>query len=415
MISPVEALTVAQLAWDPRSWINRRVERIEYLDDRSVRRRISIDFTVPEDDWLHDGPLHLPVGLFVKEPLTNFSFTDERGEPLPMLTAEQNGAITTTVLRELARVPNEQLVDFIVDEYIERLVFAHAADAKTRDDALFKIFQPGTHVGATLYGFLPFRVLAYDMAENFIVYVRVGPEEKGTRRIIKLSFDRGEIAARPRKPLERLGFVPVTDAFEIPAAGLAASYHVEIEPPADMRVAAAMFFGLRDGEIVWRRTADALTPTAHLNLTYLDRGVGRVLIAVRAESAVLIGAALYSFLNAVALAFVLSRLGEFADQRSFDAVVAVLLAVPGAALAYIVRPGEHPIVSTFLRAIRLLALVAAITSFTAAMVLFAGYKEGQLYHWFRVLVPMASLCAAILVGSWLVQSATSIRMRRDAA
>src|SRR4051812_39163601 len=121
MVTDEEALIIAGLALDQQSWVHRRVEQIMYLDDRSVRRRISIDFTVPSG-WPFDGPLHLPITQFVKKPLTNFSFADEHGNPLPMLTAEQNGSFSTALLRRLARVPDADLVDFIVDRYVERLV-----------------------------------------------------------------------------------------------------------------------------------------------------------------------------------------------------------------------------------------------------------------------------------------------------
>lgn len=390
--------------------MHRRVERIQYLDDRSVRRKISIDFTVPSD-WPHEGPLHLPVAQFLKESLTNFDFVDEAGQPIPMLTAEENGAITTTMLQQLARIAAPDLVDFIVDERLASLVACDPGDEALQMEAVSKIFQEGTTLGATLLASVPFRSLTSDVMENFLLYLPVLPTERGRRRIIKLSFDRGESVARPRRALEWLGITPVEDTFLVPAAGFAASYHVEVEPPTDMRLTRATFFGFREGELDSRSTADGATPSTHINMTRLDRGLGFVTIAVRAESAVLISAALYSCINAAALGFVLYRLSAYASERSFDAVVAVLLAVPGAALAFIVRPSEHRVVSAFLRAIRGLALLAALTSFVAAMVLFAGYKIPELYHWYRVLVPVAGFCAVSLTSSWIVQAVSSGRRR----
>jgi hypothetical protein len=401
-----QALLVALLAVNQQQWVHRRVEEIQYLDARSVRRRVSIDFTVPED-WPDDQPLHLPVAQFVKAPLVHFDLTDEEGTPLPMLTAAQNGAITTAVLRTLARA-QPQPIDFIVDKYIARLVFT--TRDPVREEALTKIFQPGTAVGDALSLFTPFRALTHDVARNFILYLPVDAAQRGRRRIVKLAFDRGEDVAAPARPREWLGLAPVKDRFRIPAAGSAASYHVEISPPPDMRVVHAEFEARRAGHVVKEPVRDLLTPRAHLNLSRVDRGFGIVSVEARAESSVLTGAMVFAVLSAVTLWFVLARLGEFIDPEGSDAFVGAIVALPGVALAYIIRPTEHAVASAFLVGFRVLALAAALASFAAAIVLSAGYTEDQIYRVVRGLVGLASASALGLLSSWAAQRTASRRV-----
>src|SRR5579859_7465527 len=56
-------------------WIHRRVDTIEYVDDRRIYRHVSVDFTVPAQAILSDYPDEaiLPIGLLKKGPLVRFS------------------------------------------------------------------------------------------------------------------------------------------------------------------------------------------------------------------------------------------------------------------------------------------------------------------------------------------------------
>jgi hypothetical protein len=40
-------LVVQRLITEPAAWMNRRVEAFELIDDVTVRRRVSLDFTLP--------------------------------------------------------------------------------------------------------------------------------------------------------------------------------------------------------------------------------------------------------------------------------------------------------------------------------------------------------------------------------
>jgi hypothetical protein len=43
------ALSILVMLLNGREWIARRVERVHFCDDRAVTRRVSVDFTVPNE------------------------------------------------------------------------------------------------------------------------------------------------------------------------------------------------------------------------------------------------------------------------------------------------------------------------------------------------------------------------------
>ena len=87
-------------------WIRRRVEKITFVDARTVRRQVSVDFElplVPPLDKRMEPPVYLvPLALLHKEPLVGFDLRDEGGSSLPVLTKEENGFVTWSALASIA-------------------------------------------------------------------------------------------------------------------------------------------------------------------------------------------------------------------------------------------------------------------------------------------------------------------------
>jgi hypothetical protein len=86
----------------------RRVESIEFVDDRTVRRRVSVDYAVPRDAVvlrLDDGtPVRvLPLALMRRKSMVNFDFRDHDGRPMPLLGLRENQALTLAVVRAWPR------------------------------------------------------------------------------------------------------------------------------------------------------------------------------------------------------------------------------------------------------------------------------------------------------------------------
>jgi hypothetical protein len=88
-------------------WVHRRIESFELLDDKALRRVVSLDFTLPSrlpsagDESLDAGLKALdaiPLTLLLKRPLRNFDLWDEDDHPLPLLTKQQNADIVGDAL-----------------------------------------------------------------------------------------------------------------------------------------------------------------------------------------------------------------------------------------------------------------------------------------------------------------------------
>lgn len=172
------ALQIGLLALGPQRWIHRRVEQVVYLDQVTSRRRISIDFTVPQPQSPSGRPLYLPLAQFAKRPLANFDLT--AGASIPMLTTDENAEISVAIPMALARLRHPDLIDPIVERYVPQLV--RATRDRDRREALEKIFPPRLEVGRALIANVPFRTLAFELSRNFILYVPARPESAGQRR-----------------------------------------------------------------------------------------------------------------------------------------------------------------------------------------------------------------------------------------
>ena len=79
------------------AWRHRRVETITVLTHEQVRRHVSIDFTVPEEQReglrLSADEYVVPLALLAKRPLVHFDLRNEEQHSIPLLTAEQHRTI----------------------------------------------------------------------------------------------------------------------------------------------------------------------------------------------------------------------------------------------------------------------------------------------------------------------------------
>src|SRR5215208_679531 len=98
--SAAAAKTALLLAEEER-WVHRRVETIELLDARELRRRTSVDFTLPRFPALGQavgGVEYVPLSLVRKGVLTAFDLRDEAGASLPLLNRRQGAEIGGVLL-----------------------------------------------------------------------------------------------------------------------------------------------------------------------------------------------------------------------------------------------------------------------------------------------------------------------------
>ena len=83
-------------------WVHRRIERVSFLDDRAIRRQVSLDFELPDhapaSDLGESDHYLVPLALLRKTPLVGFDLRDESGASVPVLTRHQNGDVAWSVL-----------------------------------------------------------------------------------------------------------------------------------------------------------------------------------------------------------------------------------------------------------------------------------------------------------------------------
>ena len=199
---------------DWKAWVGRRVETVTFLDPDTVRRQVSVDFTVPELPIIFepDGGRSLqllPLALLRKRRLTHFDLRDETGKTLPLITGRANGALAASALAEAARAfqPDPQLDPFprgnlsddlwqiaTLPAYNARKIWRSLAQTRAGDSQLERDLRH------TLTKSWRFMSLANDLARNLIVATPLLVEGE-ERRIIKFAYT--EQARYPTTSLAR--------------------------------------------------------------------------------------------------------------------------------------------------------------------------------------------------------------------
>ena len=257
-------------------WVVRRVESIDFVDDRTVRRRVSVDYTVPRDAvTLRVGDKQavriLPLALMRRKNMINFDFRDHDGRPMPLLGLRENQALTLAVVHAWAattigRVPPQEITA-LLDDIV-------AGDQSELTEAYRKLKlhsdQEPDLVPAELSAVLE------RLAGNFVLFASE-TATPGTRRIVKWSYDEpltllhsttgyhghpdgpcpGRTEHGDPQPVTYgrtgrrlewwrsdplcagLGLRPTLIRFPTPGAELAASFHVEITAPPEVSIVEA--------------------------------------------------------------------------------------------------------------------------------------------------------------------------------
>jgi hypothetical protein len=104
-----ETLSLALIAGDfiarEAEWVRRRVETIRFVDGTRARVGMSIDFAIPDLSpfLVEEGAtIAVPLAMPRKVLLRNFDVCDEQGAALPVLTRDENSAISAELLARLS-------------------------------------------------------------------------------------------------------------------------------------------------------------------------------------------------------------------------------------------------------------------------------------------------------------------------
>lgn len=453
------AQEVALLIVEEPIWIHRRVEQITFLDSDRTQRVMSVDLTLPDLALIHGrrplaGPQLLPLAQPTKTVLKGFDLRDGDGHAVPVLTLDENSLIACALLvGQATQLLNERRLDF--DEAIlpdlrdvvgarhneadrpdheER--FRRAADALRRFQkaALNAPAFPTSvdRLRAALWLDPGMHGLLRTFATRFILLAEVAGFEPGMRSVFKLTYEEpperppritgwqlgrrlGRLAQRIR---EELGWRDARFEFSVRAIFAAESYHVELTVPDELAIRSAELgvrtniFDVATGEEAFLDTplaTDAGASVVHLYqsgviqraganfdpLRFEVTELGYIKLRVRLKPSVMFAPlAISAVTSGVLLGGWIARVHGVHPHR--DAATALLVVLPALFGAYLV-PGEHRLVRRLYRGLRLLVLLAALTSFAAASLLAMHLPHNWTYwSWVGLLLVSVTSTAAIV-------------------
>ncbi len=402
-------------------WVHRRVESITFLDENRIRRRVSVDFTLPDlprelvrTTRIGGKPgAYVPLTLLRKRTVVNFDLHDEEGRSLPLLSRRHNNAVGATMLCLLA----EALLARPLPEDLERDLRSIATQGPDAAGEAFRSLRdpwPGCQSSderARLVEEPRMMTVAEDLTNNFLLLVPIAADPEA-RRVIKFSYEE-----RPGSEIDRSLWRSLPETMNwsdvpllLPASslGAAGSYHVEIEVPDELEVAAVSGIDLRQGLALPSETTQSGSQDyrglrrVHLHYSGLSRwtwGLIELKVGV-ARSGLLAAALLSAVLTALLLSVAWLRLEELREQAEVSS--ALLLAIPGVLSSYLLRPGEHPLVSKLFGGVRVVVFLSALCALTAAAGLALEASTTALSLMWVVLVPLAWACVGALGLSLLL-------------
>lgn len=387
------------------NWINRRVEQITFVDERSVQRRVSLDLTFPHqsgelENTFGDSVFLIPLTTLRKRTLRRLDLKDESGTSLPVLTKRQNSVVAQSALERAATAiledepPEQVLLD------LANIVHSEIGEAReivvrweaSKEEAHQKLLSNSLFNG-----------LFRELSSSFILLttLRITP---GARRILKFSYE--ETLPKGSRPVlerlaEKLGWQPTVMEFALPAIGDCSSFHFEsMSPPGLKIVGAQLYASLPAPGVIAESNEEA--GRVHLNIQDAVRGsVGRAWVSLSTKTAGLLrGAIVVSSLIAAVVTVGSHNLKELDSAAASSA--SLLIAVPGIFATFLVRQGEHGLASRLLIGIRAAALVAGVLSYFAAasLVLDIGYKD-LVMSW-QILTNLSWIVTITLVLAWIL-------------
>ena len=388
---------------------HRRVHKLEFLDTRAVRWRMSVDFDVPADAPVLEGsgPQRrlVPVATWGKGDLVAFDFRDEQDASVPLMTSQWTSGLMARGLGGWAEV-----------------LFPDGPPGWVPRDLNGTVYEVGELGEAAMEAGLDgdesaFRHQLAELADNFVVLVALA-SPPGTRRIVKLSFESAVTFRRPQGVLRRLGMSMglLYWRLEVPFGGRGGSHYPEVTAPNGAGICKITARPAVSGE---DSEPTAVTPggAPHVSVR-VPAGSGRyaATIFVRVARA---GWLTASWLVALVIAAVMAvgwgnlaiLFPKTAGPAQASTTASLLLAFLGLIATWLIQPGQHPLAGRLLIAARLLILadIAAVLVGTCNLVVHSGRRPPDVL--WSVLAIFSIVIAALLTLTWLLPPRRKVRAR----
>jgi hypothetical protein len=382
------AISTLPLLLDPHRWVHRRVEGFVLLDEARLRRRVSVDFTVPNTAYYRrQAGLHqaaVPLAQLRKRVLRNLDVRDESGTALPVLSQEENRLVAYAMLvltarRALRLTGAENLLPQRLVDLLRRFVSPDAEESDRAFAEARKLAEAGWE--PALWSNARMLALTGELARHFVLYARLRVRP-GQRRVIKFAYD--EEFRLANRPLAWLGTSSAPLTLSAWSIGAGYSYHAEIAAPGELFIESARLVAVdleAESPQPWTGLLDpspsraeplALdqdgpTVSAHLHSSGAPRqqlGAIQIRLCLRhpfIASNLLIAA----ITTLILVGGVVLRAGLGVHTRP-DPLTALLVVVPGLYAVYLAAPGEHKLFQRLVTGVRLRVLLSAALAFLAA-------------------------------------------------
>jgi hypothetical protein len=406
-------------------WVNRRVEQLEFLDERAVRWRVSVDFDVPESAPVIDvggRPFRLiPLTSWEKNNLVAFDLRDESGNTIWLPTSRETDRLLASALifwaGSLVDDPSPAL-----DKTLAAIVSEGPSQDQKNEERKSKEMEPfeavtnlmiARNVPDAAEAYLsappdelrkdqPFWSQVNELWRNFLIVVAV-PDAPGTPRVLKMTFE-SKIEfrrhdRRSRRALESLGWR--SWRLELFIGGRGGSHHLEVAAPPGVDI-----IGVRARPVSKDRdpvyvTAYGGSPRVHLRIRGDQRSRYLATIRVRVSRP---GWLTTSWLAGLVISAVLLvgglKLRVLFSASDAGTAATLLLALLAAFATMLVSPGAHPLASRLLWASRIVITVDSgiVLLGVGSLLLQGGHHYPPESAWWG-LFGLSGLCAATLTVS----------------
>jgi hypothetical protein len=362
----------------PETWINRRVETVELLSHQETRRKVSVDFTLSDEQLQELVTSHgtvVPIATLKKEPLRRFDLRDEAGGAVPVLGRGTNVqlahvALLGAVLDLVPSLSRDVLGVLAAD--LRQIVTSPSA--KAEQDLAFFLgrAEAGDTARARIANDDRCRKLLDILWDQYVLFAVLG-RDSSNRRILKYSYAEGTTDYGTFEQHLRLGqfgtrlWKPDRRQFVIDCPGISqtASFHAEIVIPEEFRFETAVLYDFDAG----RELCEPQTNVDQASLYAADVGE----VSDPAVFAVIVGErAGHKYAAAVMSTTVaaLLWLGVASGLPVSSSGPDVAIVVAGAALftGFSASQGEHRLVKRmFAASRRWLTVVAMVALFASAL------------------------------------------------
>lgn len=411
------ATVTLPLFLEPSRWIHRRVEHVSFLDRQTIRRQVSVDFTLPagvapvgsfEDRPVYIAPLflltrdhprpwregrkwhrwtpkrdkypkRLPMSLF-----SNLTLLDEEGRRLPLTTRQQSARLANAMLQNAASEAIDGPLTEDLRAEIAAIAFGTRHDRQKTLEKLLKLPLDDADTDRASLRDAFFPELACTLATHLPIVCLFTGGAPG-RSIIKIAYDEPldeESLATRGRVWRGIGWKSEYLSVRVNEIGAAASHHIEVEIPDELQVNSVALTGkqyisanrpwgtlkIKEKKYFICQVGSASNGNVYLSELPSERRMGRVSVKMRVRrTRFLMGALVASAIITVVLAVLAKLAPEILETDNSQTSVAALLLLPSIVATYIARPGEHMISARMLRWSRFALIGNAALPFLAIL------------------------------------------------